>query len=41
MREERDQYDNLILLCRNHHGEIDEQPVTFPVERLAAIKAEH
>jgi len=39
--EERDQYGNLILLCRNHHGEIDGQPATFPVERLEAIKADH
>jgi hypothetical protein len=39
--EQRDLYDNLILLCRNHHGEIDAQPETFPVERLKAIKADH
>jgi len=40
-RDERDQYDNLILLCRNHHGEIDGQPGIFSVERLKAIKADH
>jgi hypothetical protein len=38
--EQRDQYDNLILLCSNHHGEID-RPGAFTVERLKAIKAEH
>jgi hypothetical protein len=40
-REQRDKYDNLILLCRNHHAEIDGQPETFPVDRLKDIKAEH
>ena len=40
-REQRDQYDSLILSCRNHHGEIDGQPGTFTVERLKAIKADH
>jgi hypothetical protein len=39
--EQRDDYDNLILLCRNHHGEIDKQPATFPIEQLKAIKAAH
>ncbi|MER9746152.1 hypothetical protein [Mesorhizobium sp. M0140] len=39
--EQRDLYGNLILLCRNHHGEIDRQPATWPVERLHQIKADH
>src|SRR3954468_11072743 len=39
--EQRDEYDNLILLCRNHHGEIDAQPKTFTIERLKALKFEH
>lgn len=39
--EERDFYDNLLLLCRNHHGEIDRQPETWPVERLKQIKSTH
>jgi hypothetical protein len=39
--EQRDRYENLILLCRNHHAEIDGQPATFPVKRLKTIKAEH
>src|SRR5260221_3350426 len=40
-REQRDAYGNLILLCRNHHGEIDGQPDTYPVERLSTLKTEH
>lgn len=40
-REQRDQYENLILLCPNHHAEIDAQPETFTVERLKAFKAAH
>lgn len=39
--EERDLHSNLILLCRNHHGEIDQKPAIWPVERLRQIKAEH
>jgi hypothetical protein len=38
---ERDKPANLILLCRNHHKEIDDQPNTFTVEYLKKIKAEH
>ncbi len=38
---ERNHYSNLILLCRNHHREIDEQPDTWPVERLIDIRREH
>lgn len=40
-QEERDRYANLILLCKNHHREIDEQPVAWPVDRLEKIKAQH
>jgi hypothetical protein len=39
--EQRDLYDNLLLLCRNHHGEIDRQPESWPVARLQQIKADH
>jgi hypothetical protein len=37
----RDDYDNLILLCRNHHAEIDAQPATYTIERLRTLKSEH
>lgn len=39
--DERDHYSNLILLCRNHHREIDAQPDTWSVPRLREIKAHH
>jgi hypothetical protein len=39
--EERDSYGNLILLCKNHHKEIDDKPNEYPVEKLRKIKAEH
>lgn len=34
-------YDNLVLLCRNDHRLVDEQPEAYPVARLRRIKAEH
>ncbi|MBY3167389.1 hypothetical protein [Rhizobium laguerreae] len=40
-QEERNRYANLILLCKNHHREIDEQPGEWPVDRLQSIKAQH
>jgi hypothetical protein len=39
--EERNSYHNLILLCPNHHTEIDNQKEDWPVERLYKIKSEH
>jgi hypothetical protein len=36
-----DEYDNLILLCCNHHKEIDEQVILYPVDKLRRIKSEH
>jgi hypothetical protein len=39
--DQRDQYDNLIYVCPNHHVIIDDQEANFPVERLLAMKAEH
>ena len=39
--EERDRYENLILLCREHHTIVDAQPATFTAERLLEIKAKH
>ena len=34
-------YDNLILLCGDHHDEIDKQKRTFPRERLLKWKRDH
>ncbi|MGD8204428.1 HNH endonuclease [Pantoea sp. FN0305] len=34
-------YDNLILLCANHHSEVDQNPEHFTVDLLKAIKKEH
>jgi hypothetical protein len=39
--DERDKPSNLILLCRNHHKEIDDQFNTFTVEVLSKIKVGH
>ena len=42
--EQRDSYSNLILLCPNHHAEIDDLPSgpsQFPIERLQNIKVTH
>lgn len=36
-----DSYDNLILLCRNHHKEIDELTYTYTEELLIYMKADH
>lgn len=38
---ERNLYDNLILLCRDHHKIIDDQPEKYTVEELHRIKNEH
>jgi HNH endonuclease len=39
--EERDSYHNLILLCPNHHTEIDKNAFDWPVERLHFEKSKH
>ncbi|WP_263840622.1 HNH endonuclease [Salinibacter sp.] len=39
--EERDRFDNLILLCRNHHKTIDDQVEKYTVKRLKSIKKKH
>lgn len=36
-----DDYDNLILLCKNHHRTIDELYETYTVELLRTIKSNH
>jgi len=39
--EERRHPDNLMLLCRNHHNEIDTHPERYPVHYLQDMKAGH
>ncbi len=39
--EDDDLYDNLVLLCRNHHREIDELTDTYTEELLRYIKLNH
>lgn len=36
-----DSYDNLLLLCKNHHREIDENCTTYSEELLHYIKTKH
>ncbi len=39
--EERNSYENLLILCRNCHALIDKNPDKYPPEKLKAIKREH
>ncbi|MNR82469.1 hypothetical protein D3C72_132280 [compost metagenome] len=39
--EERNSYHNMILLCPNHHTEIDKNEIDWPVERLHIKKSMH
>src|SRR5438093_51528 len=39
--DDRDKYDNLILLCTVHHRLVDDQEHTYTVERLRQIKTDH
>lgn len=39
--EERDKYDNLVLLCRKHHKIVDDQHIYYTVEKLNEIKKTH
>jgi hypothetical protein len=34
-------YDNLILLCANHHKVVDDDPEAYTVDRLLKMKADH
>lgn len=36
-----DDYDNLLLLCRIHHKQIDDQWASFPTSRVREIKRIH
>lgn len=38
---ERNCYENLILVCRDHHKMIDDQHQTYTVEKIHQIKREH
>lgn len=40
-QDERDSYHNLVLLCPNHHTEIDKNETDWPVERLHLVKSTH
>jgi hypothetical protein len=39
--EERQSFENLILMCANHHKVIDDDEESFTVELLLAIKSAH
>ena len=38
---DRHGYDNLLLLCANHHAVIDSDSEAYTVERLIKMKADH
>jgi HNH endonuclease len=37
----RNEPDNLLLLCRDHHKIVDDDPATYPIHRLRQFKDEH
>lgn len=39
--EERHGFENLLLLCPNHHAVIDDDEVAYTVQRLLSMKAAH
>ena len=39
--EERNEYSNLILMCPNHHTVIDDDEISYTVERLHEMKRGH
>lgn len=39
--DKRDDYDNLILLCLEHHKAIDDNPDSYPVQKLRRWKLDH
>lgn len=39
--EERHRFDNLILLCPIHHDVIDDDEISYTVDRLRAMKSDH
>jgi hypothetical protein len=38
---DRQSYENLMLLCANHHKVIDDDPEAFTTERLLRMKSDH
>jgi hypothetical protein len=38
---EKNKYENLILLCPNHHEEVDGEPERFTSQALREMKAQH
>lgn len=38
---ERNEAENLLLLCREHHKIVDDDTATYPVDRLHQVKADH
>lgn len=38
---ERNSHENLILLCKNHHKLVDDQPNTYTVDTLTKLKSNH
>lgn len=39
--EDRDKYENWLLLCANHHDVVDRQPLTYPSQTLIQWKQDH
>jgi len=39
--EERNSHRNLVLLCRDHHKVVDDQPLTYSIPVLREMKASH
>ena len=39
--EERNGYNNLVLMCARHHKIIDKNPQKYPVDLLKRMKREH
>jgi hypothetical protein len=39
--EQRNSHENIIVLCRNHHGTVDSQPNTYSIEVLRQMKKDH
>jgi hypothetical protein len=39
--EERNRHTNLILLCRDHHKIVDDQPLTYSIPVLREMKTKH